>query len=105
MRGQITVCYYFTEICIYIFSDGNFLHDEKVIPFGVGKRECIGRTLAEKQLFIFVAGLLQQFHFRPVPGTVLPSYIDIFPRIAMLRTAPDFKVILTKRSQEPEESY
>ena len=84
------------------FSDGNFIHDEKVVPFGVGKRDCIGKTLAEKQLFIFVTGLLQQFHFRPVPGTALPSYIDIFPRIAMLRTAPDFKVILTKRGREPE---
>jgi hypothetical protein len=76
-----------------------------VIPFGLGKRDWIGQTLAEKQLFLFVTGLLQQFQFRPVPGTALPSYIDIFPRFSMLRSAPEYKVILTNRShKEMQES-
>ncbi len=34
-----------------------------LIPFGVGKRECLGKTLAKMELFLFVTCLLHQFSF------------------------------------------
>ncbi len=68
----------------------------QVIPFGVGKRVCLGQTLAEKELFIFFTGILQQFEILPVPGTVLPSYVDIYPK-ALLRTPPPYEVIFKRR--------
>jgi hypothetical protein len=32
-----------------------------VIAFGVGKRSCIGQSLAEKEFFIFLSGLLHRY--------------------------------------------
>ena len=81
----------------FIDENGKFVHDEKVIPFGVGNRYCLGQSLAEKEFFIFFTGLLQQFEIRHAPGTVLPSYIDINPKQSMIRNAPPYKVILKKR--------
>jgi cytochrome P450 len=80
-----------------LFPDGKFVSNDKVIPFGVGKRLCLGQSLAEKEFFIFMTSLLQRFDFRHDPGSTLPSYIDIRHPISLLRTPPSFKVILQNR--------
>jgi hypothetical protein len=41
-------------------KDGKFVSDERVVPFGIGRRACIGQTLAEKEFYIFFAGIMQQ---------------------------------------------
>ena len=81
----------------FIDDAGNFVNNEKVIPFGQGKRVCLGQSLAEKEFFIFFTGLFQQFEIRHAPGTTLPSYIDIFPKEALVRNVAPYQVILKKR--------
>ncbi len=81
----------------FINENGKFVHDENVIPFGLGKRYCLGQSLAEKEFFIFFTGLMQQFEIRHAPGTVMPSYIDINPKQSIIRNPPPYKVILKKR--------
>ncbi len=44
-------------------STGRFRRDERCIPFMMGKRFCIGQTLAQDQLFLFFAGLINKFEF------------------------------------------
>ena len=80
----------------YIDESGKFVTDERVIPFGTGKRACLGQTLAEKQFFIFFAALVQQFEFLPAPGVALPSYVDIYPK-GLLRKVQPYEVVLKKR--------
>jgi cytochrome P450 len=41
---------------------------EHYIPFMLGRRFCIGQTLAEKQLFLFFVSLLQKFQFQAPEG-------------------------------------
>ena len=36
-----------------------------LIPFGIGKRDCLGRSLAKLELFLFLSALLHQFDFMP----------------------------------------
>ncbi|CAH1776421.1 unnamed protein product [Owenia fusiformis] len=52
------------------FDPSRFLKDEKYfkkdmnIPFGIGKRVCLGESLARMELFIFFTRLLQKFSFK-----------------------------------------
>ena len=82
----------------FIDENGNFVPSNRVVPFGIGKRVCLGQTLAEKEFFIFFSGMIQQFSFEAVPGNQLPSYdYDASFPTGSLRTIPSYKVILKKR--------
>ncbi|XP_072015542.1 vitamin D 25-hydroxylase-like isoform X2 [Amphiura filiformis] len=47
----------------FLDDEGNFREPDEVIPFGVGRRVCLGEALARQELFIFFTHLLHQFNF------------------------------------------
>ncbi|CCD62704.2 CYtochrome P450 family [Caenorhabditis elegans] len=51
------------------FDPERFIRDEellqKVIPFGVGKRSCIGESLARAELYLIIGNLLLRYKFEP----------------------------------------
>jgi cytochrome P450 len=51
-----------------------FVSDERVIPFSTGRRKCVGKSLAERQYFLFVVGMLQKFTFDTSKEYPLPSF-------------------------------
>jgi cytochrome P450 family 2 subfamily U polypeptide 1 len=53
-----------------------------VIPFGTGKRRCLGESLAKTQLFIFFVGMLQRFDIRLPEGSSVPT-TDYRPGITL----------------------
>jgi len=57
----------------FLDSNGNILKDEHLIPFGIGKRICLGESLARMSLFIYFTTLVQNFLFETVPGHLNPS--------------------------------
>ena len=80
----------------FIDTEGNFQMNERCIPFGVGKRFCLGQQLAQHELFLFLTGLLQSFSF----STTLPdpSMVDIEPVVGFLHQCPNYKVIIKSRN-------
>ncbi|CAJ0570877.1 unnamed protein product, partial [Mesorhabditis spiculigera] len=47
----------------FINSDGSLKKYDELVPFSVGKRQCVGEGLAKVELFLFVANLFQRFKF------------------------------------------
>ena len=47
----------------FISNDGQILKKELFVPFGIGKRICMGESLAKNELFIFFIRLLQRLKF------------------------------------------
>jgi len=56
----------------FLDSQGVFRQDERNIPFGIGKRRCLGEGLARMENFLFFANLLLNFSFTGTDG-VEPS--------------------------------
>ncbi|XP_077172883.1 cytochrome P450 2W1-like [Paroedura picta] len=60
----------------FLDHEGRFIKKEAFVPFSLGRRNCMGESLAKMELFLFFAGLLQKFTFRPPPG-ITASDIDL----------------------------
>lgn len=60
----------------WLNAEGKFVaKKEGFMPFGSGKRQCVGEGLARMELFIFSVALVQNFSFAPPPG----KKIDLRP--------------------------
>ncbi|XP_072016443.1 steroid 17-alpha-hydroxylase/17,20 lyase-like [Amphiura filiformis] len=79
----------------FINSDGQCATPKYFMPFSIGGRECLGKKLAMMQLFLFVAGLLQNFSIRAPRDNELP---ELEPTLTLpIRTVPNYRVMLEKR--------
>ncbi|XP_029177916.1 cytochrome P450 18a1 [Nylanderia fulva] len=55
-------------------NNGEFENQKKpYLPFGTGKRECLGFQLARMELFLYFSSLMHMFDLRPPEGKELPS--------------------------------
>uniref|UniRef100_A0ABM5EZW8 Cytochrome P450 2W1-like n=1 Tax=Pogona vitticeps TaxID=103695 RepID=A0ABM5EZW8_9SAUR len=52
----------------FLDADGKFVKKEAFVPYSLGRRNCMGESLAKAELFLFFTGLLQKFTFQPSPG-------------------------------------
>jgi len=79
----------------FLDEEGKAKKDDHLVPFSIGKRQCLGETLAKSELFIFFAGILQHFKIEEeVPG-ILPSEDYI---VGATTLPQPFKIRLTKRN-------
>ena len=89
----------------FLTSGGEFVGgrhgftSDQVANFGSGKRECMGKLMAEKQFFLFFAGLLHKFEFCRESGTDLPdvSMANDEKNRMYIRRPPNYKVVLKSR--------
>ena len=76
----------------FLDEQGHFKQDERNIPFGLGKRRCLGKTLAQVELFLFLSGLLQAFEFS------FPEEVpNLKPTVGFVLGCPDYKIVVKER--------
>jgi len=66
------------------------------MPFGLGRRLCIGHSLAKAELFMFCGALLQKFTIEFPPGAPSASLLPE-PAQYMINVPKPFKVIFRRR--------
>jgi len=84
----------------YDRENNKCLNNSNLVPFGIGKRVCLGQTLAEKELFLFFVGLMKTYDFEPSPNDTLPP-CDYHSGTTngTIRVPPIYKVVLKPRRQ------
>ena len=78
----------------FLDGDGNVLKNKHFIPFSIGKRQCLGETLAKTELFLFFTGLVQQYTFLPEVEGVYPPEESTF---GVTLSPKPFKIKLVNR--------
>ncbi|XP_031844865.2 methyl farnesoate epoxidase isoform X1 [Nomia melanderi] len=78
----------------FINKEGEFVDDPWVMAFGIGRRKCLGETMARNTVFLFIACLLQKLHFTLPEKHPKPELhgIDGF-----LTSPPKMEIIVTQR--------
>ncbi|XP_076639929.1 cytochrome P450 18a1 [Colletes latitarsis] len=57
----------------FLSTEGKVQKPEYFMPFGVGRRMCLGDVLARMELFLFFSSLMHTFELRSPEGASLPS--------------------------------
>ncbi|XP_064648389.1 cytochrome P450 2J4-like [Lineus longissimus] len=57
----------------FLDSNGKLKNQDKLIPFLIGRRSCIGEALARMELFMFFTGWLQRFTISCPKGQTIPK--------------------------------
>jgi len=61
------------EVSRFLSNEGKVCKPEYFIPFGVGRRMCLGDVLARMELFLFFSSLMHTFNLSLPEGASLPS--------------------------------
>ncbi|KAK0046555.1 cytochrome P450 2B4 [Biomphalaria pfeifferi] len=81
----------------FIDNNGCLLHPEELIPFSIGKRLCLGESIAKMELFLYLSSLFQRYTFSPEIQGVPPKMTDIFGIVAVPGA---YKVRMLKRQKK-----
>lgn len=78
----------------FVDSEGKVRKPEYFIPFGVGRRMCLGDILAKMELFLFFASFIHTFNMTLPEGHPMPS---LKGNVGATITPESFYVCLTPR--------
>lgn len=61
----------------FLNAEGKLIPNEALIPFGLGRRRCLGESLARSCIFMFFAEILRNYKISPVAGAPMPTGIPL----------------------------
>lgn len=78
----------------FLSADGQtLLKSKKLIPFSVGPRSCLGETIAQSELFLYLTTLIQKFEICEAKSDPLPSLVGAF---GLTNRPQSYKILIHK---------
>ncbi|CAB3398648.1 unnamed protein product [Caenorhabditis bovis] len=77
-------------------ANGKLRKIDELVPFSVGKRQCLGEGMARMELFLFVANFLNRYHIRPTKEGV--PCVD-HDQLGSMHTKP-YKIVVERRRRD-----
>ncbi|KAM7171378.1 cytochrome P450 2H2-like isoform 2-T2 [Macrochelys suwanniensis] len=78
----------------FLDENGAFKKSDFFVPFSIGKRSCVGESLARMELFLLLATILQNFTLKPL---IDPEDIDITPMSFTSNAPVSYQLIVIPR--------
>ncbi|WKX93241.1 hypothetical protein Q1695_010913 [Nippostrongylus brasiliensis] len=85
----------------FLTDDGRLRRIDEFLPFSVGKRQCLGESLARAELFLVFSNLLKRFTFRPQPGQE-PSTQRL---LGLTVSPPPFECLVQLRKRDENHNF
>ncbi|XP_046552806.1 cytochrome P450 18a1-like [Haliotis rubra] len=79
----------------FLDDTGSVTKPEHFIPFFMGRRVCLGESLARMELFLFISALVQRYDIRAASNGQLPS---LEGQVGLTYTPPNYTVRMVRRS-------
>lgn len=59
----------------FLDKDGKFVHGMNIsfLPFGAGRRVCVGEAMAKLELFLFISHILYRYELKPASEDAMPE--------------------------------
>ncbi|KAH9510280.1 cytochrome P450 2 sub U member 1 [Bulinus truncatus] len=65
----------------FLDEQGDIVKREELIPFSIGRRVCLGESLANMELFLYLSTLFQKFEFLPATLDKVPHMTETFSAV------------------------
>ncbi|XP_067665571.1 cytochrome P450 2U1-like [Haliotis asinina] len=79
----------------FLDDDGKYLKKDEFIPFSIGRRVCLGESMARMELFLFLVAMIQRFQFLPDKGPLTP----LKGKFGFTNSAPIFSIRAVPRNK------
>lgn len=83
----------------FLDAEGTLVRPKEFIPFGIGRRVCLGEAVAKMELFLFLTSLIKYFDFEFPDDNAEPDFVGV---LGITRAPKPFEIRATRRTATHE---
>lgn len=81
----------------FLDESGRYRSSQYLVPFLIGRRSCVGESLARMEIFLFFTALMQRYRVRPAPESVAKKAEILKGSIGALIFPADYRLMISRR--------
>ncbi|PAA71200.1 hypothetical protein BOX15_Mlig001422g1, partial [Macrostomum lignano] len=81
----------------FLDDEGRYRSSPYLIPFLIGRRSCVGESLARMEIVLFFTAIMQRYRVRPAPESAAKKDDILRGHMGSLRVPGDYRLIFSRR--------